>query len=434
MRWLGRGIALVALLLVAAVGGLWYLNFNDGVDVDSGPPAATDAATIARGAYLARVGNCLACHTARGGAPGAGGLPIPTAFGTAFSANLTPDNATGIGRWNGNTFWRAVHFGRGADGRLLIPVFPYTHSTLMPRADVDALFAYFKNLPPTEAHPRAQQLRWPYGTQFALAVWRALYFQPGSYAPDPRHDADWNRGAYLVRGVAHCSACHATRDALGGANWDRLTGGVISGQGWYAPSLVDPREAGVADWPEEEIATLLRVGVARQGRTNGPMAETVMRGTQYLSDGDALAMGTYLRSLSQVAPARPARELAATPVAAPAGGIHVGQKLYEKNCASCHGMQGEGVGEAYPPLAGNRAVTMPAAENLLQIVLNGGFNAATKGYPRPFGMPPFALQLTDDEIASVLTYIRTAWGNDAAPVSPFKVHVLRAIADPRGSK
>lgn len=234
-----------------------------------------------------------------------------------------------------------------------------------------------------------------------------------------------------MRGVAHCSACHATRDALGGADWDRLTGGVISGQGWYAPSLVDPREAGLADWPEQEIAALLRVGVTRQGRTNGPMAETVMRGTQYLSDGDVRAMSIYLRSLPQVAHAGAATPV---PVAAPTGGIQVGQKLYEKNCASCHGMHGEGVGEAYPPLAGNRAVTMPAAENLLQIVLNGGFNAATKGYPRPFGMPPFALQLTDDEIASVLTYIRTAWGNDATPVSPFKVHVLRAIADPRGSK
>lgn len=434
MKWLARGIAVVALLMVITAGGLWHVNFNDGVDVNSGPPASTDVTTIARGAYLARVGNCLACHTARGGAPGAGGLPIPTDFGTTFSANLTPDDATGIGHWNSNTFWRAVHFGRGADGRLLIPVFPYTHTTLMPRADADALFAYFKSLPPTVTQPRPQELRWPYGTQVALAVWRALYFQPGSYTADPRHDANWNRGAYLVRGVAHCSVCHATRDALGGADWNSLTGGVIGGQGWYAPSLVDPREAGLADWPEQEIATLLRVGVARQGRANGPMAETVMRGTQYLSDGDVRAMSIYLRSLPQVVHTSPTSGSTPASTAAITGGVLVGQKLYEKNCASCHGSHGEGVGEAYPPLAGNRAVTMPAAENLLQIVLNGGFNAATQGYPRPFGMPPFALQLTDDEIASVLTYIRTAWGNDAGPVSPFKVHVLRAIADPAGSK
>lgn len=431
MKWLARGLALVVLLILAAAGWLWSVNFRDGVDVAAAATVPADAAALQHGAYLARVGNCLACHTARGGAPGAGGLAIRTGFGTAFSANLTPDDATGIGRWNANTFWRAVHFGRGADGRLLIPIFPYTHSTLMPRADVDALFAYFKSLPPTRAARPAPELRWPYGTQLALAVWRALYFTPGSYVADTRHDATWNRGAYLVRGVAHCSVCHATRDALGGADWNSLTGGVISGQGWYAPSLVDPREAGVADWPEDEIGQLLRTGVAPHGRANGPMAETVMRGTQYLSDTDVHAMSTYLKSLPQVASVASA---GTAPAAFPVGALQAGQKLYEKNCASCHGMQGEGVGVAYPALARNRAVTMPAVDNLLRLVLMGGFNAATKGYPRPFGMPPFALQLTDDEIASVLSYIRTAWGNDASAVSAFQVHALRVLADPDPGK
>ncbi|WP_293221742.1 cytochrome c [Ottowia sp.] len=424
MRRLSRILAALVVLVLLALAALWQINFNDGVDLNQPPVPVADApAQLQRGAYLARIGNCLACHTARGGAPGAGGLAIATDFGTAYTSNLTPDPAHGIGRWSAAAFWRALHHGRAADGRLLVPVFPYTHTTLLTRADSDALFAWFRQLPASPTPVPANALRWPYGTQAALAVWRALYFRPGSLAPEPAQDARWNQGAYLVRGVAHCSVCHATRDALGGADWRQLGGNRLGGQGWYAPSLHDARQASLADWTTADIARLLQTGVTEHGRASGPMAEVVLHGTQYLSDADAAAMATYLKALPQTAvpaPAAPSQPRAPSPVAL------AGAKVYDKQCAQCHGAQGQGVGGlAYPPLAGNRAVTMAPADNLLQHVLYGGFNAATAGYPRPFGMPPFVLTLSNAEIAAVLSYVRTAWGNSASELSALEVHSLR---------
>ena len=426
MKMLARVLLAVAALGGVLAGGLWWFNFNDGVDLGQAPIPVSDApAQLARGAYLARVGNCLACHTARGGAPGAGGRPIATGFGTAFTSNLTPDPRAGIGRWSAAAFWRALHHGRGLDGRLLVPVFPYTHTTLLTHADSDALYAYFRSLTPDATPAPPHELRWPYGTQAALAVWRALYFRPGTFTTERAQGERWNQGAYLVRGVAHCSACHAPRDALGGADWRDLRGGPLAGTGWHAPSLHDPREASLADWPPEDIARLLQTGVTERGRASGPMAEVVLHGTQYLSDADAAAMATYLRALPQdAAPPAPA------PRPAPSTLALSGAKLYEQHCAQCHGARGQGVGLAYPPLAGNRVVTMAPADNLLQHVLYGGFNAATAGYPRPYGMPPFVLTLSNAEIAAVLSYVRTAWGNAASEVSALDVHSLRARGAP----
>ncbi len=414
------GLALLALAAVTLVG-LWHLNFNDGIPVAGPPPAAADAATVQRGAYLARVGNCLACHTARGGPPAAGGRPIATPFGTVYTSNLTPDDDTGIGRWSAAAFWRAMHHGRSADGRLLNPVFPYTHTTLLTRADSNALLAYFRSLPPLHQRPAAHELRWPYGTQAALAVWRALYFRPGGAAGDASLGERAQRGAYLVHGVAHCSACHAARDRLGGADWRDLSGGPIPGMGWYAPSLLARHEAAVGDWPGAEIAALLHTGASRLGVASGPMAEVVFQGTQYLSADDLADVAAYLKALPPQAtpPAAPAAPPTRTRLAT------AGEKLYGQKCAACHGEQGEGVPGAYPPLAGNRAVTMAQTQNLLQVMLYGGFGPATAGRPRPFGMPPFVLELNDAEIASVLSHIRTAWGNRAAEVSPLDVLQMR---------
>lgn len=428
MKWTTRLLALLVLLLLLAAGWLWWSNFNDGVDISDDTPPAGDAAALAeQGAYLARIGNCLACHTARGGEPGAGGLPVRTPYGTIYTSNLTPDPDTGIGLWNANTFWRALHFGRSGDGRLLAPAFPYTHTTLLTRADSDALYSYFMSLPATQAETPPSELRWPYGTQWAQAIWRALYFTPGSYQPDDSQDATWNRGAYLVRGVAHCSVCHARRNALAGADWDNLQGGLLKAQRWYAPSLVDAQEGSVADWPDADIVRLLRTGVAEHGRASGPMAETVKDGTQYLSTPDAQAIAHYLRHLPAAAGSRTSAPADSITARATASGqqLQVGQRLYEDHCADCHGSDGRGHGDAYPALAGNRAVTMPVVDNLLQTVLYGGFNAATEGYPRPYGMPPFAPSLGDADLAAVLSYIRSAWGNQAAAVSTSDVHAMR---------
>ncbi|OGB14903.1 MAG: alcohol dehydrogenase [Burkholderiales bacterium RIFCSPHIGHO2_12_FULL_67_38] len=390
-------------------------------------PAPADPALVARGAYLARAGNCAACHTARGGLPYAGGRGIDTPFGTVFAGNLTPDPEHGLGRWSADAFWRALHHGQSRDGRLLYPAFPYTSFTQISREDSDALHAFLRSLPPVAMPNRPHALRFPYRTQAALAVWRALYFEPGGFQPDPTQPADWNRGAYLVRGLAHCAACHAPRDALGGVAAGReFDGGLMAGQGWYAPSLRSRFEAGLADWAAQDIVDLLKTGVAHggtgaaKGAAMGPMAEVVFHSTQHLSDADLRAMARYLRGLGPDAAAPPP----AAPRAASAQ-LTLGQRVYEAQCTDCHGAQGEGARQAYPPLAGNRALTLASAVNPVQAVLNGGFAPATAGNPRPYGMPPYRTLLSDAEIAAVITYARQSWGNQAAAVSPLEVQRLR---------
>ncbi|MFI5444913.1 c-type cytochrome [Polaromonas sp. UC242_47] len=417
--------ALGALLLLAALTALvWSLNVRDEVNVKTPVAAAAPSDTlIARGAYLARAGNCMTCHTARGGASYAGGRGIATPFGTVYTSNLTPDEKTGIGSWSPAHFWRAMHNGRSKDGRLLYPAFPYPSYTQVTREDSDALFAYLGSLPAVAQSNQPHGLRFPYQSQAALAVWRALFFSPGVYQPDTSRSAEWNRGAYLVKGLGHCAACHTARNVMGASDEGLdLAGGLIPMQNWYAPSLTSPFEAGVGDWDRQHIVSLLKTGVSPRASTAGPMAEVVLRSTQYLNDADLGAMAQFLKELA------PASDNAAKPMALPAAAnVQArGAKLYEQHCAQCHGDKGQGVPNAYPALSGNRAVTMPSTANLVQIVLNGGFAPATEGNPRPFGMPPFVLVLNDSDIAAVLTHIRQSWRNQASEVTTLEVNRIRA--------
>ncbi|WP_332777453.1 cytochrome c [Polaromonas sp.] len=417
-------------LLAGLTALVWGLNVRDEADVrvPVAAPAPTDT-LIARGAYLARAGNCLACHTARGGPAYAGGRAIDTPFGAVFTSNLTPDDKTGIGTWSSAHFWRAMHNGRSRNGRLLYPAFPYPNYTQVTREDSDALYAYLQSLPPVVQANRAHALRFPYQSQAALAVWRALFFSPGVYQRDASRSAEWNRGAYLARGLGHCSACHTARNVLGGSSAGLdLAGGLIPMQNWYAPSLTSAHEAGLEHWDKQHIVSLLKTGVSPRGSVTGPMAEVVLRSTQYLSNEDLGAMAQFLQELPRLGPdshsAQPvvrSRKTASTFSAAIPGA-----KLYEQHCAQCHGAAGQGVPGAYPPLAGNRAVTMASTANLVQIILNGAYAPATEGNPRPYGMPPFVLVLDDNAIAAVLTHIRISWGNEAGEVSPLEVNRIRA--------
>ncbi|WP_326539291.1 cytochrome c [Pseudorhodoferax sp.] len=422
-RRLLQAVAALALLLVALAALVWWLNVRGEPDLAAAPlDVPASAEQIARGAYLAKAGNCAACHTSRGGAPYAGGLPIPTPFGTVYGSNLTPDPQHGLGGWSATAFWRAMHHGRSRDGRLLVPAFPYTSFTEITRADSDALFAYLRSLPAVAEPNRPHALRWPYNQQAALAVWRALYFRPGTYQEEPAQTPEWNRGAYLVRGLGHCVACHTTRNAWGASN-ERLplSGGLIPMQNWYAPALTAASEASVADWPLADVVALLGTGVSPRGWVSGPMAEVVLRSTQHLSAQDLTAMARYLQTLPQKpAPAPPPRTAPSLEIAT------LGRQVYDNRCARCHGDTGQGAGGVYPPLAGNRGVTMASTANLIQVVLHGGFAPATAGNPRPFGMPPFVLALSNQEVAAVLTYVRGAWGNNAPGVSELDVNQLRS--------
>ena len=422
---LGSWLFGLGVLLCAAVA---WDNFADGVDVN-GPTMATLAPspeTLAQGHYLVQASNCVACHTARGGMPMAGGRGIETPFGRVYSSNLTPDPQTGIGQWNAAQFWRALHHGRSRDGRLLTPAFPYNHTTLISRPDADAMFAWLNSLPAVSSKPPSHTLQWPLGTQPALAVWRTLYFKAGSYQARAEQTAEWNRGAYLVQGLGHCAACHSARNALGASGAvDDLSGGLMPVVNWTAPSLLDNAQTGLAQSSLAEIQTLLKTGQSGAHHTSGPMAEVVQYSTQYLSSPDLRAMAIYLKSR-----ATPATLALSEPAAAKqtvrSETANRGAAIYDKQCAQCHGDQGQGEPGAYPALAGHRAVRQNDTTNLVQTVLYGGYPPAIAGNPRPYGMPPFILTLDDKDIAAVLTHLRSQWGNHAREVTPLEVNRIRA--------
>jgi mono/diheme cytochrome c family protein len=424
------GLLLAAIALAGAAWAAMAWPRAEYIASRSPQAWAATPANIARGAYLARAGDCIACHTARGGLAYAGGRAIDTPFGRLYGPNITPDTATGIGTWSADDFWNALHNGVAPGGRLLYPAFPYTHYTKVTRDDADALYAWLRSLAPVRQARRPHALRWPYDSQLALAGWRLLYFRPGVHAPDAAKPAAWNRGAYLVEGLGHCSACHGTRNLLGGISTSisagaGLSGGLIPVSGWYAPSLTAGSEAGLGDWELPHIVQLLRTGVSPRGAVFGPMAEVVGQSLQHLSEPDVQAMALYLKALpptvQQPAPAPPPSETT----------MKLGAQLYDKHCADCHGADGRGAAAgsnaAYPPLAGNRALTMTEPVNAIRIVLNGGFAPATAGNPRPFGMPPYSPVLNDTEVAAVVTYVRASWGNAAPEVKPAQVNRHRAV-------
>jgi mono/diheme cytochrome c family protein len=379
-------------------------------------PAApvSAAAQVESGRYLAQLGDCVACHTKPGGTPYAGGRAVVTPYGSIWSTNLTPD-ATGLGGWSADDFWQAMHHGRSKDLGSLYPAFPFTNFTRLSRADSDAIFAYLKSLAPVASVTPAARLDFPYNQRWLMGLWRTLYFSPGSYRADAGKPGSWNRGAYLVQGLGHCDACHSERNGLGAVTASTtLQGGVMPGSGWYAPAL-----AGASVDPQ-----LLRAGVSAHGVATGPMARVVYYSLQHLEPADAEAIAEYLKGL----PAAPRQNgagllLGAAETTRLAGR---GEQVYEKQCQDCHAADGSGRPPAYPALAGNPAVLGPAV-NPIRVIANGGFAPGTAENPRPYGMPAFVGDLSDEDIAAVLTYVRRSWGNDAAAVAPVEVDRDKAL-------
>lgn len=420
-----RIILAVTVLGAVAVGAIaWMLP---GALPNSSIARAPDATTqaINRGEYLARAGDCVACHTTANGKAFAGGRPMPTPFGALFVPNITPDDETGIGKWNADEFYRMMHTGVSRDGTLLYPAMPFASYTKVTRIDSDAIYAYLMSVTPVKQPNRPHELKFPFNNRDLLLGWRTLYFKEGEFVPDAKQSADWNRGAYLVQGLGHCAMCHTAINALGGSSESKaFEGGMIPNQNWYAPSLTSNREAGLGNWEIKDIADLLQVGMSHRGTTFGPMAEVVYNSLQYLSDEDVSAMAVYLKALPQ----RDSEVLATsqTRLVSP-GVIQTGQKVYAAQCAMCHGDEGKGMPPALPPLAGNQSITMSSPVNSIRMVLNGGYAPGTKKNPRPHGMPPFNHILNDEEVAAVVTYIRVAWNNNGTPVTPAQANELRKV-------
>lgn len=406
-----KAISISGLILASVVAAVFiFQHFSDPGSDQRSIAISNGAAQVAQGAYLARAGNCMACHTAQGGAPYAGGNALSTPFGTMYGPNLTPDKATGLGEWTADDFWRAMHNGKSKDGSFLYPAFPYPNYTKVTRADSDAIYAFFRTLTPIRQENRQHQLRFPYNQRGLLAFWRTLYFTPGEYQQEPLQGAEWNRGAYLVQGLGHCSACHSARNALGASlGEDRLGGGMVGDVGWHASGLGGPRDV-------RELAELLHTGVSDRNAVYGPMAEVVKGSLQHLDTRDISAIAGYLVTLP--APDPVTENVNSSQLAAAETTLKLGRKIYEKQCASCHGEQGEGVPKVYPRLAGEPAT---ASSNAIRMVVHGGFAPGTAGNPRPYSMPPFGGTLSDTEIAAVLSYTRTSWGNRASLVQPHQV-------------
>jgi mono/diheme cytochrome c family protein len=384
---------------------------------------AVDSA-MSRGEYLAHVGDCVACHTKHGGIPFAGGFAMPTPFGTLYSPNITPDKATGIGNWTDSEFYQMLHTGRSRDGTLLYPAMPFPAYTQVTRKDSDALFNYLQSLKPVSQPNRENELRFPYNNRSLMFGWRVLYFKEGTFTPIEGRSVQFNRGAYLVQGLGHCSSCHSPINALGGSADDSaFAGGLIPLQNWYAPSLTSNQESGLGVWSVSDIASLLKGGASMRGAVYGPMAEVTHNSLQYLTNDDATAMSVYLKSLLELkAPAAHP-----TPAASPSEKVlALGRTVYESRCVACHRSDGQGMPPAYPPLAGNPSIEMEMSVNPLRMVLNGGYPPQTSENPRPFGMPPFAQVMSDDEVAAVVTYIRVSWGNHGSPVTPREANAMRA--------
>lgn len=399
-------------------------------------PATPDPALVEQGRYLATAGDCVACHTRPGGPAFAGGRTLETPFGVIYSANITPESATGIGAWTEAEFVQALREGLGRDGRHLYPAFPYTAYTRISDADAHAIFAYLRALPAVRYTPPPNRMKFPFGIRSLLAGWKALYFDATRFRPDPRQSTEWNRGAYLVQGLGHCGACHTPRNAFGAERTDQaLSGGVLLGEiddevvegkitpmdertvrRWSAANLTGAR-SGLAAWSVADIVAYLRSGHSTRAGAFGPMGEVIANSTSKLSDPDLPAMAVYLKSLPVAGEGRQSEANAARLVA--------GENVYTTRCADCHLPTGRGVpqiagapaGKTAPPLVGNAALQAPDPATLVNVILYGAHEARPNDRTWPV-MSGFELSvgLDDEQIAALCTYLRRAWGNDAGAV------------------
>ena len=374
------------------------------------------AAPLERGRYLVAAGDCAACHTREGGASFAGGRPLETPFGIVLSANLTPDD-TGLKGWSAAQFYRAMTEGISANGDHLYPAFPYNYFTRMPRADTDAIFAYLQSLPPVMNRPDRNQLPFPFSIRALMTVWNLLYLDKKTFEPDPAHDPQWNRGAYLVEGPGHCGACHTPKTVLGGPRNSHAFEGGSFGT-WFAPDLTPNPRSGLGGWTRAETVAFLKTGRNAHASASGEMGLAVRDSTSKLSDDDLLAIATYLGD----------RPESPRPTTSPLdlATMKTGEAIFVDECSACHLMQGQGQSLAFPPLARSASLQQTDPTTTLHVVLAGVQATPTVAEPTPFTMPAFAWKLTDVQVAAVTTYVRNTWGNAAPAATADQVAALRA--------
>ena len=375
-----------------------------------------DFTLIARGRYLATVGDCTACHTKDGGAFMAGGRALPTPFGRIVSPNITPDRATGIGAMSDETFYNAMH--NGMTHERLYPAMPYPYYTKATRADVMAIRAWLTTIPPTVNEVHSNTLPFPFNVRLSMWGWNTLFFTPGEWHDQQSKSADWNRGGYLVEGLGHCGACHTPKNILGADdNGSHLQGYAL--QGWFAPNITGDKHVGVGAWSAQDIVDYLKTGANQYTAASGPMAEEIRDSTSHWSLDDLQAAATYL--LDQSGSNKPAPQ----PVAANDPAVRAGQAIYVDQCSACHTMDGSGVARLLPTLKNSPFVQQDNPDSLLHVVLNGTRAVSTSAAPTAPAMPNFDWKLSDEQVAAVVTFIRNSWGNAAPAVTAAQAHSMR---------
>jgi len=422
-----RNIAFSLLALVVLGGGAFAAYaWHPAIDpIDPPRRESFDPALVRRGAQLAALGNCNVCHTVPGGQVFAGGLALPTPFGTIYSTNITPDPETGIGRWSEAAFARSMRAGLDRDGSHLYPAFPYNHFTLVSDEDNRALYAYLMTRDPVRAPARENDLPFPLNQRFVLAGWKLLFFREGPYRPAQDQGEEWNRGAYLAEGLGHCGACHTPRNALGAEKrGEHYAGGEA--EGWHAYAI-NAASAAAVPWTTDSMFDYLRRGWhEHHGIARGPMAP-VTANMAYVPEEDARAVAAYtVASMGQPSAERQRRAEAllaargpvgggARPAASdsqtvPASGGEPGAAIYAGACATCH--------EAGRPLpfgginlAFSSGVRGESPENLINVVLNG--LPAAEGERAPI-MPGFRGVLDDAQLVALLSHLRARFGEAPA--------------------
>ncbi len=380
------------------------------------PPAAATTATepsqVAQGRYLAILGDCEGCHDRPGGAPFAGGLPLPTPFGTIYSVNITPDRETGIGAWTADDFWNAMHRGVRADGAKLYPAFPYPYFTHATRAESDALFAYLRTLPPVSYRPPPNKLPFPLNIRFLVSIWNALYFKA-----DPAPTTGPTRGQHIVQGLGHCGGCHTPKTFLAAdKTGHELEGGDIDN--WAAPALNADVRTGLGAWSTPEVAEFLKTGRNVHANGSASMADVIVHSTSKMTDADLAAVGDYLRAHPDHAAATAAPPPDPKVMAA-------GEAIYVDECAACHAVDGKAAPTYFPPLPGAAVTQSRDPTTVIRFILSGTQTVATDARPTPLSMPSFGWKLDDAQVAAVATYVRNSWGNAAPVVSASAVAKLR---------
>ncbi|CND07205.1 putative cytochrome C [Yersinia frederiksenii] len=396
--------------------------------------ASADANLIARGEYLTKAADCVACHTTKDGKPFAGGLAFKTPMGTLYSPNITPDKATGIGSWTDEEFLRALHEGKGKNGENLYPAFPYTSYTLLKDDDVKAIKAYLFSLPAVHQPNRENDMPFPFNQRWGLWFWNLVNFDGQRFEPDSSKDAQWNQGAYFVEALGHCGECHTPRNITMGMKDSKAYAGTEI-DGWTAFNITSDPHAGIGGWSQEQIVQYLRSGhVDGKAQAAGPMAEVIENSTRHLTDSDLNAMAVYLRTLKPLnpddetksrsdwgQPATSVNTLRGMPFTA--DNNTEGARLYLGNCASCHGFTGEGVQDGYyPSLMKNSVVGASAPNNLINVILHGVSRKTNDG---AVFMPGFANTLTDEQVVSLSNYLLQQFGQPALNIKADDVKSLR---------